>query len=510
MFILHLDTVPFPNLLGFLSLFAYICTLLPSNIRVVFPAIKKSKIIIKLLQYRREIGVLAFLLAVGHGYLLVIKRNFDFFDIKTYGVYIHGSATFIIFTLLAFTSNNWSVKKLKANWRQLHKLTYLAMFLLFWHVHDKMLGHWSWATPLASCGITLVIILFFRRRWLEQKKKDFINHQAFNFVIIGLLFFATTLGLDKVRSLSNAATNDSNQEQQRIRTFHDRAWVYSVAISPDNQTLVSGNYDKSVNIFNLNTGKLIHTLNGHVSAVESVAITSDGNVIASGSWDKKIKLWNLKTGKLIRTLSGHSDDVKAIAFSRDGKTLASASWDKTVKLWDVETGKILRVFQHSDPVRTVAISPDGQMIVSGCEDGKVIIWQMTSGKLNIPLAAHNQAVRSVAFSADGQTLASASNDQTIKLWNLQTGQLLHTLPGHKNAIYSVAFSADGQTLASGSYDQTIKLWNLQNGQLIRTLPGHKNAIYSVAFSADGQTLASGSQDATIKIWRLSKGLGIRD
>lgn len=163
----NLDIVLVPNFLGFLALFAYVFTLLPSGLRVVFPAIKKAPIPTILLKYRRQIGVLAFLLALGHAWLLVRKRNFDFFDIETYEIYAQGSATFIIFTLLAFTSNDWSVRKLKKNWRELHKLTYLAMFLLIWHIQDKMSGHWSWVTPLGYCGITLAIILFLRRKWLE-------------------------------------------------------------------------------------------------------------------------------------------------------------------------------------------------------------------------------------------------------------------------------------------------------------------------------------------------------
>jgi serine/threonine protein kinase len=111
--------------------------------------------------------------------------------------------------------------------------------------------------------------------------------------------------------------------------------VYSVAISPDGQTLASGSADKTIKIWNLSTGQEIRTLTGHSDPVRSVAFSPDGQTLASGSFDKTIKIWNLSTGQEIRTLTGHSNWVNSVAFSRDGQTLASGSYDKTIKIWNI-------------------------------------------------------------------------------------------------------------------------------------------------------------------------------
>ena len=298
-------------------------------------------------------------------------------------------------------------------------------------------------------------------------------------------------------------SDESEQNNQQLAVLlGNSVWIYSVAISPDGQILASGSYDKTIKIWNLRTGKLLHILLGHAEAVQSVAFSPNGKLLASGSWDKTIKLWNLETGELLGTLSGHLDDVKAIAISPDGQTLASGSWDKTIKLWNLETGKLLRTLNQQNAVRTVAFSPNGQLLASGSEDGKIMIWELSTGELRTPLAAHNKAVWSIAFNHDGQTLASGSCDRTIKLWHPQTGRLLRTLTGHERAVWSVAFSPDGQTLASGSYDRTIKLWHPQTGTLLHTLRGHNRGVWSVAFSPDDQTLASGGADQTIRLWRV--------
>ncbi len=166
-----LDTAPLANYLGLLALICYIVTLLPTILRIVFPITKKTEIPKLLLKHRRQVGVMAFILALFHGVLLVSKRNFDFLDIQTYWIYVQGVVTFIIFTLLTITSNDWSMKKMKKNWKKLHELTYLAMFLLVWHVIDKMWGHWSYLTPLGMVGITGITVLFIMRKIRERSNK---------------------------------------------------------------------------------------------------------------------------------------------------------------------------------------------------------------------------------------------------------------------------------------------------------------------------------------------------
>ena len=167
-----MDTAPLANFLGFLALSSYIATLLPTILRILFPQTKKNHIPRLLQKYRRQIGLIAFVLALAHGFLLIRKRNLDFFDLQTYWIYIQGLATLLIFTLLAITSNNWSIRKLKRNWKKLHSLTYLAMFLLTWHIWDKMSAHWSFLTPIGLLALIVIISLFLWRKWSEHQPQS--------------------------------------------------------------------------------------------------------------------------------------------------------------------------------------------------------------------------------------------------------------------------------------------------------------------------------------------------
>ena len=94
-------------------------------------------------------------------------------------------------------------------------------------------------------------------------------------------------------------------------------------------------------------------------------------------------MWNLKTGKLIHTLKGHNDKVNSVAFlpsvSSNGVTLVSGSSDKTIKLWNPIIGKEIRTLETgSGYIYAVAISPDGQTIAGGGSGENILkIWQMS-------------------------------------------------------------------------------------------------------------------------------------
>ncbi len=290
---------------------------------------------------------------------------------------------------------------------------------------------------------------------------------------------------------------------QRTLAGHS-SYVMSVAIAPDGKTLASASSDKTIKIWNLETGDEIRTLKGHSEAVVKVGFSQDGKIVASSSNDRTIKLWDIATGEEIRTLKGHSDGVTDITFSQDKKTLATSSSDKTVKLWNMTTGAEIRTFKgHTSRVTSVAFSPDSEVIAAGSNDKTIKLWNTSTGEELRTLKGHNDTVTQIAFTPDGNTLASGSADRTIKLWNVTNGQEYRTIKGHTDTVWSIAFSFDSTMLASAGSDKMIKLWNPFNGDEIRSLQGHDSRIWSVAFTTNGRTLASSSEDGTVKIWRMT-------
>ena len=282
-------------------------------------------------------------------------------------------------------------------------------------------------------------------------------------------------------------------------------FVWSVAFSPDGQTLASGSWDGKIRLWNLRTLQHETTLIGHSSQVRSVAFSPDGQTLASGSWDRTVRLWDTSTKQLKRTLSGYNiEPITSVAFSPDGQTIAGGTINyHTIHLWDTSTGHYKTgLTGHTDRVIFIAFSPDGQTLASGSEDRTIRLWNTTTWKVKRTLTGHTQSVESIVFSPDGLTLASGSRDSTVRLWNPETGKLKTTLTGYTDWVSPLAFSPDGEILAGSSHDQRIRLWNTKTGEYKNALQVDAGHLMSLAFSPDGEMLASGTKDGILRLWNF--------
>jgi WD40 repeat protein len=119
-------------------------------------------------------------------------------------------------------------------------------------------------------------------------------------------------------------------------------WITSAEFSPDGKRLVSGSFDKTVRIWDAQTGKQLVVCGdndaSHSERVLSVGFSPNGLFVASGSWDRTVCVWDARTGNLILgPLKGHVDWVQCVQFSLDGAHLASCSDDGAIRFWDVSS-----------------------------------------------------------------------------------------------------------------------------------------------------------------------------
>jgi WD40 repeat protein len=111
-------------------------------------------------------------------------------------------------------------------------------------------------------------------------------------------------------------------------------------------------------------------LKGHSGIVTGVAVTPDGKRAVSASADKTLKVWDLETGRVLRTLQGHSDSVPGVAVTPDGQRAVSASHDKTLKVWNLDTGLLIATFRCDASASCCAFA-DERRIVAGDAGGRV-------------------------------------------------------------------------------------------------------------------------------------------
>ena len=234
-------------------------------------------------------------------------------------------------------------------------------------------------------------------------------------------------------------------------------------------------------------------LKGHTAPVGSVAVTQDGRRIISGSFDKTIRVWDLNSGKCTAVLKGHISGVNSVAVTPDGSCVISGSFDETVRVWDLKSRKSIRNYKgHINAVLDVSVTPDGKQVISGSEDQTVRVWDLNSGKCIATFEGHNGGVRALALTFDGKYFVSGSVDQTARLWDLKSGKCIAILEGHTSDINGVAITSDGKWAVSGSQDGTLRLWSLPvysetNNELARVTRYTNAKVIIVGDSGVGKT-----------------------
>jgi WD40 repeat protein len=262
--------------------------------------------------------------------------------------------------------------------------------------------------------------------------------------------------------------------------------VYDIAYSPDGKWLATASGDPGVyGVAKLwlaepgGGGKPVRDLAETQDVVFAVAFSPDSKRIATAGADRTIRVFEVETGKLLTQIEDHADWIFGIAFSPDGKRLASASRDKTSKVFDLEKKESLVTFPgHAQAVYTVSFTPDGKGVATGGEDNRVRIWNPDAdAKLIREIGGFGGTVFKLRYAPDGKSLIAAGGDKTIRIFDLK-GSELRKLQGHNDWIYALAVSGDSKTVASGSWDGEVKLWSLADGKLLKTImaaPGYKAA-----------------------------------
>uniref|UniRef100_A0A914XXL7 Small ribosomal subunit protein RACK1 n=1 Tax=Panagrolaimus superbus TaxID=310955 RepID=A0A914XXL7_9BILA len=151
---------------------------------------------------------------------------------------------------------------------------------------------------------------------------------------------------------------------------HTNAVTQVVCVPENPNIIVSASRDKSLIVWGLGqgdrsvsgnvvVGKPLRALRGHAHFVADASISVDGQYALSGSWDKTLRLWDLQTGQTTRRFVSHTKDVLSVAFSADNRQIVSGSRDRTIKLWNT-----LAQCKHTitEDCHTDWVSTDGMVL----------------------------------------------------------------------------------------------------------------------------------------------------
>jgi WD40 repeat protein len=147
--------------------------------------------------------------------------------------------------------------------------------------------------------------------------------------------------------------------------------TYGIALSPDEEEVVTGNFDKTVSIWS-SDGENEKILKGHDSFVFDVDWSPDGQWIVSAGDEGKVILWR-SNGELSKILTGHQGRIYSVGFSHDSRYIISGGRDGDVRMWDT-LGRCVQTFPTEEQILEVAFTPQTHLPVSTHNDGKLRIW----------------------------------------------------------------------------------------------------------------------------------------
>jgi len=256
---------------------------------------------------------------------------------------------------------------------------------------------------------------------------------------------------------------------------------------------------------------------GHSEQLWSVALSSDNKYIVTGAWDNSAKLWDVQTGKQLRSFNGHDGYIMSVNLSEDNKFLLTSSNDNTLKIWDLSNGSVLKTLVVNSYSHSAKFAGEGKVILACLTKGfngnigpKAVIFDVNTGKEKQSIDVSAASGITSAISKDGKILATLDplygeryhEKGSISIWDVKTGNKIRTFAENYENLDNIAINADGKYVVV-QQDSSILLWDAHSGYFLKSFNAYTQYLKSVTISDDGKFVVAGNEKGTIIKWEVS-------
>ena len=281
----------------------------------------------------------------------------------------------------------------------------------------------------------------------------------------------------------------------------------------------------SVQLFEVESGKHLRTLNGHQGDVDFVAFFPDGKTAISAGRDGWFRVWDLDKGVEVRRFRGNVDHA---AMLPDGKRLLGSS--SRLQLWDAVEGKLLNEYdEFQNSVSSITISPDGKRAILGCVPGGngfsdstlMRLWDVENGKVARKFDPKKDRLGNPnAFSEDSKFAVSVrwhavTQKAAAVLWEVPSGNETNEFPAFAFVPYAIYLSLkENRIVLAGGQGELVCL-DAKSGKEAWATKGP--AVEFFVFSANGKLGLSAAGGVTkyyhqrmdLVLWNTETGKELR-
>jgi WD40 repeat protein len=279
---------------------------------------------------------------------------------------------------------------------------------------------------------------------------------------------------------------------ERYLTTGSQPWI-AAAVSKDAGYILSATVDSQIELHKTNGQKPTHKTIANIPGVTTVAIAPNNAIAAIGTTDGDVQIWGLESARLIKTLKGKSiQRISGLAFSLDSRRLIVGAAYTNTFLWDVEEGiQLAQLDQHISGPQAFAFQRNNRLLATGAENGRVVLWnfedELSYFVLEDPNNSHSGFIYALAFSPDGKSLVSAGTDRKVLMWDLESRKVRKVVfnKGKGDTTKAIRFDSEGKRLAIASESGTIMILGLDLYSQKITLDASPIEPTDIAFSRDG-------------------------
>jgi len=329
---------------------------------------------------------------------------------------------------------------------------------------------------------------------------------------LGRTYMAVPQDLD-VNLLGEPGTQQNFIPKKCIHTWsgHTRG-VSAIRFLPKSaHLLLSAGMDNKIKIWDVyHDRQCLRTMMGHGKAVRDITFSNDGRRFLSASYDKTVKLWDTETGKCISsfttgkipyTVKFNPDEDKQHIF------LAGCA-DKKIVQFDINTGEVTQEYdQHLGAINTITFVDDNRRFISTSDDKTLRAWEF-----DIPVVIKYVAepdmhsMPAVALHPNKKWLACTSLDNQIVVFGARDRfrqNRKKRFAGHMVAGYACqpGFSPDGRFISSGDADGNVWFWDWKTCRIIKKFKAHDKVVINTEWNPhETSKMATCSWDGLIKYW----------
>ena len=279
--------------------------------------------------------------------------------------------------------------------------------------------------------------------------------------------------------------------------------VRALAVSADGRHAISGSFDQSAILWEIDASAARAVLRVHEGAVNAVLALPGGGFATAGE-DGRIAIYRPGGGEPFRVLAAHRGPIVSLAVSPDGAHLASASWDGTARIFRLDDGGEARVFEgHHGNVNAVAFLPEGRLVSAGY-DAAIRIWPETAGA---PLVVTLSVPVNALVASPRNEIAAGAADGAVHILGAD-GSAIGAFEASRTPVTALALSRDGAQLAAATISGEIVLVDWGQRKIVRRIAGSGSPVWAVAFRPDGKELLDGGGDRLIRRWNAETGEAI--